>query len=188
MSRVRGSARAGQGRSEAAGPGKIETEAGFTDEELEARDSPQATLAAGQGPGLALWDQSPAPSPMTACGAMPSDYIWPFLYASLGLGGLLAVVVAVLSACLCRLHRRVRKLERSWLTGKDGRGPVTPASLCARPAQAQLPEQEQEQELHYASLQRLPCREPPGHGHQEREDSLQDPGTDYTCVADKKPT
>ncbi|XP_045436380.1 leukocyte-specific transcript 1 protein isoform X3 [Pipistrellus kuhlii] len=47
-----------------------------------------------------------------------------FSYAALGLGGLLAVAVAILLACLCRLHRRVRKLERSWPVARPGPGPA----------------------------------------------------------------
>ncbi|XP_015977174.2 leukocyte-specific transcript 1 protein isoform X1 [Rousettus aegyptiacus] len=87
----------------------------------------------------------------------------PYFYVGLGLGVLLLLVVVVLSACLCRLHRRVRKLERS----------------CA---------QLSEQELHYASLQRLPCSEGPDLGNGEREGSREDPSADYTCIAKNKPT
>ncbi|XP_039739033.1 leukocyte-specific transcript 1 protein isoform X2 [Pteropus medius] len=79
-------------------------------EELEARDSPQAIQ-----PGSA-WarfpDQSSIPNLMVTCDTSILEKC-PHLYGGLGLGVLLLLVVVVLSACLCRLQRRVRKLERS---------------------------------------------------------------------------
>uniref|UniRef100_A0A8C0S4K5 Leukocyte specific transcript 1 n=1 Tax=Canis lupus familiaris TaxID=9615 RepID=A0A8C0S4K5_CANLF len=61
---------------------------------------------------------------------------------------------------VCEKWREVRRLERSW---------------------AQL----SEQELHYASLLPVPCREGPNLSH--REGSKEDPGTEYACIAKNAP-
>lgn len=68
------------------------------------------------------------------------------------------------------------------LTGK-GQERAPPQHLVPGP-QAQL----SEQELHYASLLRLPepCRQEPTLNN--RKVTKEDPSTDYACIAKNKPT
>uniref|UniRef100_A0A4W2C1H7 Leukocyte specific transcript 1 n=1 Tax=Bos indicus x Bos taurus TaxID=30522 RepID=A0A4W2C1H7_BOBOX len=94
-----------------------------------------------------------------------------YLFGGLGLGMLLLLLlfVVVLFICLCR----------GWTEQGDSWGPRQ-CPLSGPQVQAS------KQELHYASLLRLPEQEGPD--IRKREGNKEDPSGDYACIAENKPT
>ncbi|KAK2488531.1 hypothetical protein MC885_009132 [Smutsia gigantea] len=94
----------------------------------------------------------------------------------------------------------MRRLERTWVSLRAGKGSVgTRRDRELRWGQGRRRQEHEhllpgpqaqlsEQELHYASLLRLPepCREAPDLSN--REVSKEDPSTEYACIAKNKPT
>ncbi|XP_051008476.1 leukocyte-specific transcript 1 protein [Acomys russatus] len=120
------------------------------------------------------------------------------LFGSLGLGGLLLLLVTGLFTCLYRLCQRGKSLRAGARSGPAGPArqhgsPSTPLlSPAAESSQIPVKRLERnkfpEQELHYASLQKLPVSRSDLTDREEGEGMREDPSTDYACIAENRPT